>query len=275
MKNNYSLTRSSGKRASFVALCILMVMVPVFVWAQSGKQQIKGQVLDGQGDALIGVAVRNLTTAVGVITDIDGFYAIEAQKGEILEFSYVGYNTVKKEVGNSSSISLVMTEDVQSLDEVVVVGMGTQRKASVIGSIASVRMADLKVPSRSLENALVGRMAGIIGVQRSGEPGQDASSFWIRGISTFGANQDPLVLVDGVERSMTNISPEEIESVSILKDASATAVYGVRAANGVVLVTTRKGEASEKPSIELKMEYGVSQLTRMPKLLDGARLMEL
>lgn len=162
-----------------------------------------------------------------------------------MEFSYVGYNTVKKEVGNSSSISLVMTEDVQSLDEVVVVGMGTQRKASVIGSIASVRMADLKVPSRSLENALVGRMAGIIGVQRSGEPGQDASSFWIRGISTFGANQDPLVLVDGVERSMTNISPEEIESVSILKDASATAVYGVRAANGVVLVTTRKGEASE------------------------------
>ncbi len=178
-------------------------------------------------------------------------------------------------MANSSSISIVMTEDVQSLDEVVVVGMGTQRKASVIGSIASVRMADLKVPSRSLENALVGRMAGIIGVQRSGEPGQDASSFWIRGISTFGANQDPLVLVDGVERSMTNISPEEIESVSILKDASATAVYGVRAANGVVLVTTRKGEASEKPSIELKMEYGVSQLTRMPKLLDGANFMEL
>ena len=134
--------------------------------------------MDGQGDALIGVAVRNLTTSTGVITDIDGFYAIEAQKGEILEFSYVGYNTVKKEVANSFSISIVMTEDVQSLDEVVVVGMGTQRKASVIGSIASVRMADLKVPSRSLENALVGRMAGIIGVQRSGEPGQLADGVW-------------------------------------------------------------------------------------------------
>lgn len=275
MKNIYFLIRPSYQRIAFLVLCILMVTVPGVISAQSGKQQIKGQVLDGQGDALIGVAVRNLTTSTGVITDIDGFYAIEAQKGEILEFSYVGYNTVKKEVANSSSISIVMTEDVQSLDEVVVVGMGTQRKASVIGSIASVRMADLKVPSRSLENALVGRMAGIIGVQRSGEPGQDASSFWIRGISTFGANQDPLVLVDGVERSMTNISPEEIESVSILKDASATAVYGVRAANGVVLVTTRKGEASEKPSIELKMEYGVSQLTRMPKLLDGANFMEL
>ena len=275
MKNIYFLIRPSYQRIAFLVLCILMVTVPGVISAQSGKQQIKGQVLDGQGDALIGVAVRNLMTSTGVITDIDGFYAIEAQKGEILEFSYVGYNTVKKEVANSSSISIVMTEDVQSLDEVVVVGMGTQRKASVIGSIASVRMADLKVPSRSLENALVGRMAGIIGVQRSGEPGQDDSSFWIRGISTFGANQDPLVLVDGVERSMTNISPEEIESVSILKDASATAVYGVRAANGVVLVTTRKGEASEKPSIELKMEYGVSQLTRMPKLLDGANFMEL
>ena len=140
-----------------------MVMAPAVVWAQSGKQQIKGQVLDGQGVALIGVAVRNLTTSTGVITDLDGFYAIEAHKGETLEFSYVGYNTVKKEVGASASISIVMTEDVQALDEVVVVGMGTQRKASVIGSISSVRMADLKVPSRSLENALVGRMAGIIG----------------------------------------------------------------------------------------------------------------
>ena len=103
--------------------------------------------------------------------------------------------------------------DIHGKDVHVVVGMGTQRKASVIGSISSVKMTDLKVPSRSLENSLIGRMSGVIGVQRSGEPGKDTSSFWIRGISTFGANQSPLILVDGVERSMTNISPEEIESV--------------------------------------------------------------
>ena len=273
MKNIYFLIRPSYQRIAFLVLCILMVTVPGVISAQSGKQQIKGQVLDGQGDALIGVAVRNLMTSTGVITDIDGFYAIEAQKGEILEFSYVGYNTVKKEVANSSSISIVMTEDVQSLDEVVVVGMGTQRKASVIGSIASVRMADLKVPSRSLENALVGRMAGIIGVQRSGETGQYASIFWIRGISTFGANQDPLVLVDGVERSMTNISPEEIESVSILKDASATAVYGVRAANGVVLITTKRGK-SGKPVIEIDGSYAFQTPTNIPDFLNATQWRE-
>ena len=264
MKNIYFLIRPSYQRIAFLVLCILMVTVPGVISAQSGKQQIKGQVLDGQGDALIGVAVRNLMTSTGVITDIDGFYAIEAQKGEILEFSYVGYNTVKKEVANSSSISIVMTEDVQSLDEVVVVGMGTQRKASVIGSIASVRMADLKVPSRSLENALVGRMAGIIGVQRSGEPGQDASSFWIRGISTFGANQDPLVLVDGVERSFFQMDPNEIESINVLKDASATALYGTRAANGVIVVTTKKGRIG-KPVLSYTHS---SKITRRPRYTD-------
>jgi TonB-linked SusC/RagA family outer membrane protein len=173
------------------------------------------------------------------------------------------------------TLDLILQEDTQVMDEVVVVGMGTQRKASVIGAISSIKVAELKTPARSLTNALAGRMAGVIAVQRSGEPGYDNSDFWIRGISTFGANKTPLILVDGVERAMDNVDPEEIESLSILKDASATAVYGVRAANGVVLINTRKGVASERPSIDLKMEYGVSRLTSVPQLLDGVNFMTL
>ncbi|WP_163215011.1 TonB-dependent receptor [Bacteroides sp. 519] len=238
-------------------------------------QQVKGKVIDTQGQNLIGVVVNVKGTDRNVITNLDGYYVINANQGETLVFSFMGFSNIEKKVPASLSVDVVMEEDVTALDEIVIVGMGTQRKASVVGAISSVRVAELKTPARSLTNALGGRLAGIVAVQRSGEPGYDNSDFWIRGISTFGANRSPLVLVDGVERSMDNLDPEEVESVSILKDASATAVYGVRAANGVVLVTTRKGEAATKPSIELKMEYGISKLTRVPRLLDGVGYMRL
>lgn len=241
------------------------------------KSQAKGKILDIEGQPLIGVTVSIEGTTRGVASDIDGYYVIEATEGETLVFSYLGYKIQKIRVPSSLNIDLVMHEDIQNLEEVVVVGMGKQKKASVIGSISTVEIGDLKTPARSLTNALAGRLAGVVAVQRSGEPGRDNSDFWIRGISTFGDNRTPLVLVDGVERkdAMSNIDPEEIESVSILKDAAATAVYGVRAANGVVIITTRKGVASNKPSISLKMEYGVSQLTRIPKLLGGVDYMKL
>lgn len=241
------------------------------------QSQVKGKIIDVNGQPLIGVTVMIKGTSSGVITDIDGYYIINASPGETLVFSYLGFKTQEIVIPSSLTVDVVMEEDVQSLDEVVVVGMGTQRKASVIGSISSVSVDELKTPARSLTNALAGRMAGVVAVQRSGEPGYDNSDFWIRGISTFGDNRTPLVLIDGVERkdAMANLDPEEIESVSILKDAAATAVYGVRAANGVVLITTRKGVASTKPSIDLRMEYGVSRLTRVPQLLDGVDYMKL
>ena len=242
---------------------------------QTPTSHAKGKVIDAQGQELIGVAVTVKETNVGVITGLDGYYIINAKAGQTLKFSYIGFKTQEVKIPASLTVDVVMNEDVSELDEVVVVGMGKQRKASVIGAISGINISELKTPSRSLSTGLAGRLAGIVAVQRSGEPGYDNASFWIRGISTFGANQTPLVLVDGVERFMDNLDPEEVESVSILKDASATAVYGVRAANGVVLVTTRKGEASAKPAIELKMETGISQLTRMPKLLDGVNFMQL
>ena len=229
---------------------------------------VRGTIIDEKGVPLPGVSVAIKGTSTGVISDINGYYIINAKAGDILVFSFVGFKSQEITVGKRPALDIVMKEDVHELEETVIVGMGKQRKASVIGSISSVSIKELEVPQRNLTNALSGRIAGAVVVQRSGEPGQDNADFWVRGISSFGANQKPLVLVDGVERDMSDLSIEEVESISILKDASATAVYGVRAANGVVLVTTRKGVA-QKPVIEVKLETGFSDLPTMPKLLDG------
>lgn len=242
--------------------------------SKEDKKMIRGKVLDAQGAPLPGATVVVVGTTNGNVTDLSGYYTIEAKEGEVLRFSFIGYKEQEVKVGSRTAIDVILQEDITTLDEAVVVGMGVQRKASVIGSISSISVNDIKIPSRSLTNALSGRMAGAVVVQRSGEPGNDDASFWIRGISTFGANKTPLILVDGVERSMSDLSVEEIESISILKDASATAVYGVRAANGVVLVTSRKGVA-QKPAVELKMEYGLSDLPKMPEFLDGPQYAQL
>ncbi|RHJ94224.1 SusC/RagA family TonB-linked outer membrane protein [Parabacteroides bouchesdurhonensis] len=230
---------------------------------------VRGKIADPTGQGLPGVNVVVKGSANGVVSDVNGYYVIKAQRGDILVFSYIGFKSQEVTVGRSPSLDVILQEDVQELDEAVVVGMGKQRKASVIGSIAAAPVENLRIPQRSLTSALSGRIAGAVVVQRSGEPGQDNADFWVRGISSFGANQKPLVLVDGVERDMSDLSIEEVESISILKDASATAVYGVRAANGVVLVTTRKGVA-QKPTVEVKLEYGMSDLPNVPKLLGGA-----
>lgn len=243
------------------------------------KQQeeiFKGRILDKNGYPLIGVTVRNATKETGVVSDTDGYFAIEAKPDDKIIFSYIGYKnfemTKKK---NQTSLEVILEEDLQELDEIVIVGMGQQRKASVIGSITTVDPKEITAPQRSLTASLSGRVAGATIVQRTGEPGNDAASFWIRGISTFGSSKSPLILVDGVERSMDDIVTEEIESFSILKDASATAVYGVRAANGVVLITTRKGIAQAAPTIDFKIESGFSEFTRLPDYLDGANYARL
>ncbi len=229
---------------------------------------IRGKIIDSSGAILPGANVTIENTTKGVVSDFDGYYVIEAEKGDILVFSYIGFKEQRVEVAERSAIDVIMEEETTLLDETVIIGMGAQRKASVIGSISSVAIDELRTPQRSLTSALSGKIAGATIVQRSGEPGYDEPSFWVRGISSFGASQSPLILVDGVERQMSNLSIEEIESVSLLKDASATAIYGVRAANGVVLITTRKGVA-QKPVIEAKVEYGVSDLPNLPKFLDG------
>ena len=231
---------------------------PVSAFAQSKEYTITGTVLDLQGQPMVGVnvIVKN-QPGLGTNTDIDGKYKIKTGANETLSFSYLGYATQDIPIAGKTRIDVKLAEDSNAMEEVVVVGAGFQKKASVVGAVTSIKMEDLKVPTANITNSLAGNVPGIIAVQRSGEPGKDASEFWIRGISTFGANASALVLVDGIERDFNEINVEDIESFSVLKDASATAIYGQRGANGVILVTTKRGQAG-KVNINFKAEYGIS-----------------
>ena len=185
--------------------------------------------------------------------------------------SYVSYQTFKQVIKSSDNFFRVaLAPDERMLDEVVIVGYGQQKKASVVGAIAQVSTKELtQSPVSNVSNALAGRLPGMITVQRSGEPGSDMANMYIRGISTFGSNQSPLILVDGVDRDIRMMDVSEIESISILKDASATAVYGVRGANGVILITTKRGQLG-KPKVTLRSEYAVLTGLRYPEYINAA-----
>ncbi|MDR0864281.1 MAG: TonB-dependent receptor [Candidatus Symbiothrix sp.] len=211
---------------------------------------VNGKILDNQGEPLIGVSVTVKGTGVGTATDLDGDFSLEKiPAGSELIFSYVGYNSQTVLANDEKPVKIVLKEIDTQIGEVVVIGYGVQKKATLIGSVSAIQTKDLlQSPQVNISNALAGRMPGLFSVQRSGEPGNDASMLRIRGVGTFaeGDTQEPLVMVDGVETTnYNNIDPNEIESVSILKDASATAVYGVRGANGVLLITTKRGVKGE------------------------------
>lgn len=238
------------------------------------KRTVKGKIVDETGQSIPGANVWLKETSVGVATDVEGNYTLTFEgNAQVLVASFVGYKNVEEVIGNRTDINFQLMPESEKLDEVVVVGYGTQKKESVIGSISSVKSDKLKLPTGKLSSSLAGQLSGIVAVQRSGEPGT-GSSFWIRGISTFGAGKDPLVLVDGIERSLDYVDPEDIESFSILKDATATAVYGVRGANGVIIVTTRKGEDG-KPQITIRGEAGLVGPTKMPEMVDAPQFLEL
>lgn len=237
---------------------ILAAFLSIAALAQVKTIEVSGTVTDSDGEPLIGVnvVVKN-QPGFGAATDLDGKYSIKAGVNDVLIFSYIGFEDLEIPIAGKATVNAVMKQG-QTIEEAVVVAGGFQRKVSVVGAVSSVKMDDIKVTSSSISNSLAGNVPGIIAVQRSGEPGRDASEFWIRGISTFGANASALVLVDGIERNFNEINVEDIESFSVLKDASATAVYGQRGANGVVLITTKKGKDG-KVNINVKSEYGVSQ----------------
>lgn len=252
----------------------LVAAVSLQASAASDGNQVRGTVLDRQGVPVPGVVVMVQGSSDATITDVNGYYVLDVPAaGASVEFSCLGYKSQTIKVPKDFKLNVYLDEDTLEMDEAVVVGMGRQRKISVIGAVTAVDNNELQLPSRNLTNTLAGKVAGAVVIQRSGEPGMDEAEFWIRGISSLNSSS-PLILVDGVERSMNNLSIEEIESISVLKDASATAVYGVRAANGVVIVTTRRGIA-QKPVIEVKFEGGVAALSRMPQLLDGPNYMAL
>ena len=240
--------------------------------------KVVGNVTDERGEPLIGVSIfMKKDSTVNAITDMNGAYSISVpDKYAELSFRYIGFVPKEEKVDNRKVINVTMIEDVGQLDEVVVVAYGAQKKESVVGSITTIEPAKLNVStSRSLSNNLAGNVTGIIGVQRSGEPGYDNSSFWIRGISTFQeVGKDPLVLVDGIERSLDNIDVEEIESFSVLKDAAASAVYGVRGANGVILINTKRGHVG-KPRVVVKSEFAFTRPVQLPDYIGAADYMQL
>ena len=191
------------------------------------KVKVSGKIIDEAGIPIIGIAVISSDGSNGTITNDAGLFYITVPEGDVLTVTGIGYQDQKVTLDGRSELLIKMKTDTV-LEEAVLVGFGTQKKESVIGAIASIAPETLATnQTANLSNALAGQIAGVIGVQRSGEPGYDASDFWIRGINTFGASSNPLVIVDGVERSLDQLSPEEIESFSVLKDASATAIYGV------------------------------------------------
>ena len=245
---------------------LTMLTLSFGLLAQSDRISVAGTVMDELGETLIGVSIQIKGTSTGIVTDYDGRFKMEnVPAGSTLVFTYLGYKPLEiRYTTNQERLTIGMEPDVSLLDEVVVTGRGSQRKVSVVGAITSVEIDDLQVPATSVSNMLGGRVPGIISVSRTGEPGSDFSEFWIRGISTFGASQAALVLIDGIEGNLNDLDPADIESFSILKDASATGVYGVRGANGVVIVTTKRGKAG-KLRINLKSNTTYSYSPRMPE----------
>lgn len=242
----------------------------------SPKIDLKGEVLDEKGEPLPGVSVRVKDSMEGTTTDGEGKFSLNvgATENAVLLFSFIGYVSQQVEVKNQTNIRVVLAVDTKALEEIVVVGYGTQKKASVVSSISTVSGNQITFPTRNLTNNLAGQMAGLMSIQRTGEPGRDDAEFWIRGVSTFAGGTAPLVLVDGVPRSFSNIEPDEIETFSVLKDAAATAVYGAEGANGVILVTTKRGSVS-KPQISFRTEHSFSTPTRLPEFVDSWQYLEL
>ncbi|WP_136466907.1 TonB-dependent receptor [Flagellimonas onchidii] len=239
---------------------------------------VTGTIVDEQGVPLAGANVVEKGTVNGTQADFDGNFTLNVADGNaILVFSYLGFATQEVGVNNRTSLTINMQEDAAGLDEVVVVGFGTQKKRSVVGSVSSVTASDLKIPSSNLTTALAGRVAGVISFQRSGEPGADNAQFFVRGATTFALGASPLILIDGVEFSaddLARLHPDDIASFSILKDATTTAVYGARGANGIIYVTTKIGVVG-KPKFSLRYENSLNFNTQLPKFADPITYMRL
>jgi len=230
---------------------------------QQQQKQISGIVTDAYGEPIIGANVVIKGTTDGTITDVDGRYIIMTSPGAVLQISYIGYITQEVTVGNKTTLDVQLTEDALNLDEVVVVGYGTQKKANLTGAVSSVSVEDMtRRQVGQTSSALQGLVPGLVVTQRSGQPGADGGIMSIRGKTTLG-NNDALVLVDGVETSLNNLDPSLIESISVLKDAASSAIYGSRAANGVILITTKRAE-SDKFTVSYNGYFGWQSAIDLP-----------
>lgn len=241
--------------------------------ASAATKSVKVVVRDVKGETVIGAKVALVGTTRAVLTDVNGMATIKVAEGQTLEVSFLGFVPFKVVVGKNATINVELREDAQAIDEVVVVGYGKQKRSGMVSSVNTVTAKEIKMPTRNLTNNLAGQMAGIIAIQRSGEPGYDDAEFWIRGQSTFKGGTSPLVLVDGIPRKMSDIETDEIDTFSLLKDAAATAVYGAEGANGVILITSKRGKIA-KPRISVRGEYNLMQPTRLPDFLGSVEFMD-
>lgn len=262
------------KRILFIC-AFLLSLIAVQTSAQTSQSfTLQGVVVDSNGEPIVGAMVYvKDKPGVGAVSDADGQFSIKVDMYSTIGVSFVGYDPVEKVVTSKAKMVITMSEGVK-MDEVVVVGMGTQRKVSVTGAITSVDTKSLERPAMNIVNTLGGRVPGVISMQASGEPGRNISEFWVRGIGTFGANSGALVLIDGLEGTLSQIDPADVEHFSVLKDAAATAVYGSRGANGVVLVTTKRGQ-EQKLNITYRSNFTVSELRRLPNYLAAPEYAEM
>ena len=252
-----------GGRLLTALVCLLASLA---LYAQ--ETTVTGSVFDDQGEPLIGATVMVAKSTIGTSTDLDGNFSIKCKPGAKLVFSYVGYET--QEVPAKQGMQVILKESASMLDAVEVVAFGTQKKVTMTGAVSSIKNEDLtRTPVSSVNNVLAGQLSGVSTVQYSGEPGSDAADIFVRGKATFNSdNAKPLIQVDGVERDMWDIDPNEIESISVLKDASATAVFGVRGANGVILVTTKRGKEG-KAKIDVSLNFSAQQPTKLIEMANS------
>ena len=272
--NNRLREQKSNGNTSFLRLLLafLIMLSGQSIFAQS--KQVTGVVNDEFGPVL-GATILEKGTTNGITTDLEGRFTLTVATNAILQISYVGYTTQEIPVAGKNHFSILLKQDTEMLEEVVVVGYGAQKKESVVGAISQVSSKELlATPAANVSQAIAGKIPGVITSQTSGAPGADDAQIYIRGRATFAGDGQPLVLVDGVERSFSQVAPDDIESISVLKDASATAVYGVRGANGVMLITTKRGK-NQKPTVSLTANWQVQSPTRSDTYLNSYQSVQL
>jgi TonB-dependent SusC/RagA subfamily outer membrane receptor len=293
MKKNYEkrlnfVSRPWHKLLIMTKLCILFLMCSMTAFSvgayppddESGSFQqvtVTGKVTDAAtGEALIGVTVMIKGTTIGTLTNINGSFSIPVTNRQpvTLLVSFIGYTTQEILATPGTPIATALVLEVTQIQEVVVVGYGTQKKESVVGAITQVNSKTLMQSGETtITNAITGKLSGVLTIQQDAEPGADGANIFIRGLSSWNGSA-PLVLVDGVERDFTNIDPNEINTISVLKDASATAVFGAKGANGVIVVTTKRGILG-KPKMDFSASYGLQVATRIPENIDAYTTMSM
>ncbi|WP_346320358.1 TonB-dependent receptor [Chitinophaga sp. YIM B06452] len=257
-------------------LFILTMLLSPDVYGQDRILNISGKVTDELDAPVIGASVRITGTRLGTLTDENGRYAIAVSPTDSLDFTYIGYKSIRVPVKNRVDLDVKLQAAAGGLNEVSIIGYGQQKKISVIGAQSTLNAEELKLPVRDIASTLGGRIAGMITTSRGGGPGQDNSGFLVRGVSTFGTSvRTPLIIIDGVpDRTLNDVDPEDIQTFTVLKDAVSTAVYGTRGANGVIIINTKKGVAG-KPAVKVELNQGITQFVQVPRVVDAPTWMTL